>query len=284
MTKLIAAIRLTAESILLGMLGFAFLCMCALFGFAAASHAAEGDLRDIKLGLGATQYQLLTPFPAPGTQCIRYMDGADGSTLGKFVGCWKLGTGLTITGGDTLNAAGSPGPQGATGSIGPQGVAGPTGAPGATGAQGIAGATGATGSQGIAGDLGPQGPQGATGSTGSTGAQGIQGIQGATGATGPAGTTTWAGITDKPLMQRTRVQTASNGTYTWTFPTAYPGGTVPVVTLAPETDGAMSVTAISNTAVSVKLVQLVDVTVLGIHVLAAGASSAQYIHITAITP
>jgi hypothetical protein len=45
---------------------------------------------------------------------------------------------------------------------------------------------------------------GGFGPSGANGAQGIQGIQGpagpagATGATGPAGTTTWAGITDRP--------------------------------------------------------------------------------------
>lgn len=67
--------------------------------------AAEGDLREIKLGTGATQYQILVPFPAMGTQCIRFMDGADGTTLGKTLGCWKLGASLTVSGGDTLNAA-----------------------------------------------------------------------------------------------------------------------------------------------------------------------------------
>ena len=53
---------------------------------------------------------------------------------------------------------------------------------------------------------GPQGAAGAPGADGAQGIQGIQGIQGApgpkgdTGDTGPAGTTTWAGITDKPAV------------------------------------------------------------------------------------
>lgn len=54
---------------------------------------------------------------------------------------------------------------------------------------------------GITGPQGPQGPSGATGPQGpkgDTGDQGIQGIQGPSGNTGPPGTTTWAGITDKP--------------------------------------------------------------------------------------
>ncbi len=76
--------------------------LLAAIAFTSA-YSAEGDLRDIKMGLGATQYQIFTPFPAPGTQCIRYMDGANGTTAGKTVGCWKMGDGLTVTGGDTLN-------------------------------------------------------------------------------------------------------------------------------------------------------------------------------------
>lgn len=215
------------------------------------AKAGTGDLREIKLGNGATQYQLLVPFPAPGTKCIRYMDGTDGDLLTTTIGCWKIGTGLTVTGGDTLNASGSPGPTGATGPIGATGGAGPQG------------------------DVGLTGPTGATGSTGSTGA---------TGATGPAGTTTWAGITDKPLIQRTRVTSAADGTYTWTFPTAYGSGVTPIVGAIAEADGPMSITAISNTAVTVKLIRLTNVTILGINVLAAGTSSATPIHITAISP
>lgn len=107
---------------------FAFL----LLGVSIDARAAEGDLREIKLGAGATQYQIHVPFPATGTKCLRFMDGADGTTLGKTLGCWEMGTGLTITGGDTINAAGSPGPQGDTG---------PVGATGATGATGPAGTT-----------------------------------------------------------------------------------------------------------------------------------------------
>ncbi len=46
--------------------------------------------------------------------------------------------------------------------------------------------------QWLASLVGPQGPQGIQG------IQGVKGDTGATGATGPAGTTSWAGITDKP--------------------------------------------------------------------------------------
>ena len=47
---------------------------------------------------------------------------------------------------------------------------------------------------GVPGPTGPPGPHGPTGLTGP------QGETGATGATGPAGTTTWGGITDKPVV------------------------------------------------------------------------------------
>lgn len=121
--------------------GFAttVICVCG-YGLATA---AEGDLREIKLGAGATQYQLLSPFPAAGTKCIRFMDGADGTTgtgtTGKVVGCWDLGTGLTVSG-NTLSAAGSPGPTGATGA---------TGNTGAVGAQGLTGPAGTTSYAGL---------------------------------------------------------------------------------------------------------------------------------------
>lgn len=119
------------------------------------------------------------------------------------------------------------GDTGAVGATGPQGIQGLQGATGATGAIGampshqwlnttlrfqtsattwgsyvdLKGATGATGAQGI---QGIQGIQGATGSTGLTGATG------ATGATGPAGTTTWAGITDKPTTFAPSTHTHTN--------------------------------------------------------------------------
>lgn len=63
-------------------------------------------------------------------------------------------------------------------------TAGPAGPPGPQGVQGPAGPAGAPG---------PAGPKGDKGDTGDTGPQGPAGP------VGPPGTTTWAGITDKPL-------------------------------------------------------------------------------------
>ena len=130
---------------------------------------------------------------------------------------------------------GIPGPQGIQGPVGPQGeqgAKGDTGEPGEDGVSGVIdsvtaevgdtigtpsvsvqlggtpllrtihlsfsnlkgekGDTGATGPQGDKGDKGDTGDQGPKGETGAQGPQGPQGVQGL------PGTTTWAGITDKP--------------------------------------------------------------------------------------
>lgn len=92
--------------------------------------------------------------------------------------------------GDTGDT-GAAGPQGP---IGPQGDIGPAGPQGNQGIQGIQGVMGPTGPKGDTGDTGPIGPQGIQGDTGEIGPEGPQGE------VGPAGTTTWAGITDKPLV------------------------------------------------------------------------------------
>ncbi len=101
--------------------------------------------------------------------------------------------------------------------VGPKGDAGEAGPQGIQGVQGIQGSPGADGPQGI---QGPKGDTGATGPSGPAGADGADGadayevavaagfvgtraewlasLVGPQGETGPAGTTSWAGITDKP--------------------------------------------------------------------------------------
>jgi len=79
--------------------------------------------------------------------------------------------------------AGTIGPTGPTGPAGSNGSTGPTGPTGPAGSNGATGATGQTGTPGSDGAAGPTGPTGPTGPQGDTGAP---------------GTTTWAGITDKP--------------------------------------------------------------------------------------
>lgn len=81
------------------------------------------------------------------------------------------------------------GDKGDTGAQGPKGDTGATGEQGPQGPEGPKGDTGAKGDKGDTGDTGPTGPQGP---------QGDQGPQGIQGPKGDPGTTTWAGITDKP--------------------------------------------------------------------------------------
>lgn len=138
------------------------------------------------------------------------------------VGDWSSGISLR---GDT-------GPAGPQGVPGIKGETGEAGAPGADGAPGKDGAAGAPGKDGVAGkitnvtatvgntvgtpavkvtlggtdtartfDLAFTNLKGDKGDKGDQGIQGLKGdpgIQGPKGETGPAGTTTWAGLTDRP--------------------------------------------------------------------------------------
>lgn len=181
----------------------------ALMALVACSpvRAAEGDLKEIKLGAGATQYQLLVGFPAAGTKCIRYMDGADGTTAGKALGCFKIGPQFVVDANGYLTVPVTTGAQGPQGIQGPMGATGMTGAQGDPGSQGPVGpkgdkgdpgATGAQGVQGLQGVKGDTGAPGATGAKGDKGDTGATGAQGATGATGPAGTTDYTQLTNLP--------------------------------------------------------------------------------------
>jgi hypothetical protein len=99
-----------------------------------AVYAGDGDLREIKLGVGATKYQMATPFPAAGVKCLRYMDGADGSVIGRTVGCFRMGPQFVIDSNGYLTVpttTGSTGPAGADGAQGPIGLTGATGPAGA---------------------------------------------------------------------------------------------------------------------------------------------------------
>lgn len=66
------------------------------------------------------------------------------------------------------------------------------------GPQGPQGLQGEKGDQGIQGPIGLTGPKGDKGDTGPQGIQGPKGDKGDAGPQGPPGTTTWAGITDRP--------------------------------------------------------------------------------------
>ena len=99
-------------------------------------------------------------------------------------------------------------------------------------------------------------------------------------------------ILNKPVIvpvQRLRAQTNTAGVLTWTFPTAFRTGIIPVISLTVE-DGTAGVTwneqitAISNTSVSIQLTKTTAVTVLGISVLGVAATPQAFVHLTAIAP
>lgn len=120
-----------------------------------------------------------------------------------------------------------------------------------------------------------------------TGATGATGSTGATGATGPAGA-------PGTVVQGLRATTISAGTYTWTYPVAYAGGVVPIVTCTAETPAATTYIVNcqldgppTNTQAKFR-VNRSDITVvalLGLTILSIPASpGAITIHITAQAP
>ncbi len=89
--------------------------------------------------------------------------------------------------------------------------------------------------------------------------------------------------------QRLRAETNASGVYVWTFPVAYAGGVLPVVEVTVESGiaGAVwnhSITALSNTGMTVQLTRSVAVTVLGISVLGVAATPKAFVHLTARLP
>lgn len=94
------------------------------------------------------------------------------------------------------------------------------------------------------------------------------------------------------ITQRLRVQTDTTGSYTWTFPTPYAPGVIPVVSVTVEdattnTVWNHQVVAISNTALTIKLnkSQVSVVALIGLSVLSVPAGGAQaFVHLTAIDP
>lgn len=86
------------------------------------------------------------------------------------------------------------------------------------------------------------------------------------------------------------MQTALDGTLTWTFPTAFPTGVLPVIGIqvednTPNISWNEAITALSNLAVSIRLSKTTSaIQVLGINVLSLVANPQAMAHLTAIAP
>ena len=293
---------------------FPFLMLFSLLAQAQMQPTSNALRLDQRNAANTAYVSKFVP-PANTGSCIVTMNGADQAATPI---CYPLGSQLTITGG-AFAVNGAVGAQGPAGPQGPQGIPGPAGADGQQGTRGPAGAQGIQGVQGVPGPTGATGAPGAAGAKGDKGDQGIQGPAGpagatgpagAAGATGPAGTTTWAGITDKPAtfapaahthawteitgrptiptINRARVVTATDGSYTWTMPTACSGA--PVVSITPEGSAdvfnhrVVSATA-TTVSISVTRSQVSAVSLLGLNILSIPSTvGATPVHLIAICP
>lgn len=100
---------------------------------------------------------------------------------------------------------------------------------------------------------------------------------------------TFPAIPSAVTINRARITTASDGTYTWTYPIACPSGTVPVLQMTPEGSASITYNTVivgvpTNTSASIKITQVTDVVVLTIHVLGIAPATATVVHLTAICP
>lgn len=175
---------------------------------------------------------------------------------------------------------GLPGRDGINGEAGKDGKDGIPGENGERGQQGLPGARGEKGEQGLRGE---QGIQGIRGEAGTRGEQGIQGIQGQQGVPGKDG----AGALKAHAI---RAQTDTAGRYTWTFPTPFAAGVVPVVqvTVQDASTGSFNhkITALTNAAVTIQLQKTVSMNPagMGVAVLSIDSAPQAFVHITASQP
>lgn len=98
-------------------------------------------------------------------------------------------------------------------------------------------------------------------------------------------------ILNKPTIQaiqRTRATTNTSGVFSWTFPSAYGTGVIPIIEMTVEDNSAATwnhqITAISNTGVTIQLTKTTAVTVLGVSVLGVAATPQAVVHLTAVAP
>lgn len=115
--------------------------------------------------------------------------------------------------------------------------------------------------------------------------QGAPGTMGSTGATGAAG----LNGTNATPVQRIRAQTDSSGNYSWTYPLAYPSGTIPVITAICEggTNQPVNIQIVgapTYTNCLFKVLSLPSTTLLSVIVLGSPAGAQTYIDAIASAP
>jgi hypothetical protein len=187
---------------------------------------------------------------------------------------------------------GLPGKDGAPGLPGPAGRDGAPGRDGIDGINGKDGAPGARGEQGIQGLPGKDGANGKDGAPGPRGEQGIQGIQGPPGSAANLATVATSGkysdLTGEPMA--VRITTDAAGRYTWTFPTPFAAGVIPVVSADVQDNSGnnvmlgVKITAVSNTAVTIQVSRVTTVGVAGISALTFDTNIATMVHLVAFAP
>ena len=214
----------------------------------------------------STLYARFVPF-LDGGYCVVYLDGTATNFQSRRPRCAVIGSGLALSGG-TLSSTVTTGPEGPQG---PQGVQGIQGQKGDTGSTGAAGTNGTNGTNALV-TLTTTGSGAATYNAG-TGALNI-----------PTPT-----IPTVPVINRARITTASDGSYSWTLPTACSAGTTPVVSITPESATAGDavshrITAVSNTSVSVFAGRSAGLSVLSLTVLGVPSGVAIPVHLIAICP
>lgn len=95
------------------------------------------------------------------------------------------------------------------------------------------------------------------------------------------------------IEQELRIQTAVNGSYTWTYPVPYDAGVVPVIEVVAEGPNPAGGTVVNaqlvgpptNTGCTIQVTRsTTTIQVLGINVLSLAAATATFVHITARAP
>lgn len=90
-------------------------------------------------------------------------------------------------------------------------------------------------------------------------------------------------------VQRARVQSDASGNLTWTYPVAFPNGSIPIIAALPE-GGTSVLTNIqivgtpTNTSTTFKVLQPSGLTILGLQVLGPATGIQAYLHVFAVVP